>query len=62
MFVLNTFPDPQRVQQIRTPGDAKSALLELGILLLELWHETTFEARFPAASMTTEYFARFRLA
>jgi hypothetical protein len=61
-FVLNTFPDHQRVQQVRVPGDAKSALLELGILLLELWHETTFEARFPAASMTTEYFARFKLA
>jgi hypothetical protein len=61
-FVLNTFPNSGHVQQIQPHNDAKSALLELGIILLELWHETTFEARFPMVSTGIDYFTRFRLA
>ena len=63
-FVLNTFPDLEHTtsEQYQIGSDAKSALLELGILLLELWYETTFEARFPDIAIPTDYFARFKLA
>lgn len=47
----------------------KDALLELGIMLLELWHETTLEKYYPTSPMRqsgaplpTEYWGRFMLA
>ena len=61
-FVLSTFANPRHIQQLQTGSNARSALLELGILLLELWHETTFEARFTNTAIPSDYFARFRLA
>jgi hypothetical protein len=60
-FVRDTFPDSQHVLQAQSRNEAKSALLELGILLLELWHETTFEARFPDAAAPLGYSARLLL-
>lgn len=53
-------PDPYHPREVRT--NAKAALLELGILLLELWHETTLEARLSQTPPTTDYFGRLRVA
>ncbi|EGR49643.1 uncharacterized protein TRIREDRAFT_106623 [Trichoderma reesei QM6a] len=46
-------------------ADPKSTLLELGILLLEIWHQTTLENRFAANKAhqsASDYFARLSLA
>ncbi|KAK1237030.1 hypothetical protein MKX07_000452 [Trichoderma sp. CBMAI-0711] len=46
-------------------ADPKSTLLELGILLLEIWHQTTLENRFAANKahqFASDYFARLSLA
>ncbi|RFU72524.1 hypothetical protein TARUN_9734 [Trichoderma arundinaceum] len=45
-------------------ADPRSILLELGILLLEIWHQTTLEDRFPnrAGETSGEYFSRLSLA
>lgn len=44
--------------------EARRAILELGIMLLELWHETTFEAHYDALGVTisNDYFDRARWA
>lgn len=44
--------------------EARRAILELGIMLLELWHETTFEAHCDALGVTVShnYFDRARWA
>lgn len=54
----NPWPDPG--QHVIT--DAKTALLELGIVLLEIWHEVALESRFPDASSPIDYFGRLRQA
>ena len=43
---------------------ARQVILELGIMLLELWHETTFEAQCAAFNVTVgdEYFERVKWA
>jgi hypothetical protein len=61
-FILSTFPNSWNRQQVGGRSDAKSALLELDILLLEIWHETCFEAGYPNAPAITEYKTRFELA
>ncbi|KIW35146.1 uncharacterized protein PV07_01861 [Cladophialophora immunda] len=40
----------------------KEALLELGIMLLELWHEKTIEDQFPGTLVPAEYWGKLRLA
>ena len=40
----------------------RSVMLELGIMLLELWHETTFEAHFPALPPNDDYYNRVSFA
>lgn len=41
--------------------DPKSALLELGFLLLETWHGTTWEARFRWSVRSIRYYERLAL-
>ncbi|KAL7808811.1 hypothetical protein V8C44DRAFT_335461 [Trichoderma aethiopicum] len=45
-------------------AEPKSTLLELGILLLEIWHQTTLEIHFAdkADRFTSDYFTRLSLA
>lgn len=45
-------------------AEPKSTLLELGILLLEIWHQTTLESHFAdkADRFTSDYFTRLSLA
>lgn len=40
----------------------KEALLELGIMLLELWHEKTIEDQFSGTPVPADYWGRLRLA
>jgi hypothetical protein len=47
---------------LTTQIEPKKALLELGILLLEIWHETTLESRFGLNKAPIEYYARLALA
>ena len=42
--------------------EPKVVLLELGILLLEIWHEMTLETRFAITEAVTNYYERQRLA
>lgn len=42
--------------------EPKVALLELGILLLEIWHEMTLETRFSLTEAPIEYYSRLVLA
>ena len=42
--------------------EPKVALLELGILLLEIWHKTTLEARFGLEKAPTAYYDRMARA
>ncbi|PTB69280.1 hypothetical protein BBK36DRAFT_1110097 [Trichoderma citrinoviride] len=45
-------------------AEPKSTLLELGILLLEIWHQTTLEHRFAGVTnqISSDYFTRLSLA
>ncbi|KAM3088303.1 hypothetical protein ACMFMG_002357 [Clarireedia jacksonii] len=47
---------------LTTQIEPKKALLELGILLLEIWHETTLELRFGLDKAPTGYYERLALA
>lgn len=47
---------------IKPDSAPKETLLELGIMLLELWHEKTIEDEFTGAPIPTEYWGRLRLA
>lgn len=40
----------------------RTVMLELGIMLLELMHETTFEAQCPALPSNDDYYVRFSIA
>ncbi|EAQ93048.1 predicted protein [Chaetomium globosum CBS 148.51] len=61
-FISLTFENNGRLVPPH-PGviDAKAALLELGILLLELWHQSPFEAR-PGATGGGGYYQRLAAA
>jgi hypothetical protein len=54
-FVMCRFGGAQQVERSIEP---KVALLELGILLLEVWHKTTLEARFGLREAPTAYYDR----
>ena len=47
---------------LRPAVDPKSALLELGILLLEIWHSKTLEAQFSLPRSPVEYYERLAWA
>jgi len=44
------------------PIEPKIAMLELGIMLLEIWHETTLETQFSLRESPTKYHKRLALA
>jgi hypothetical protein len=46
----------------RQQVEPKVVLLELGILLLEIWHEMTLETRFSLTEVITNYYNRQKLA
>jgi hypothetical protein len=58
-FVQCTFSGTKQAPQGIEP---KVALLELGILLLEIWHKTTLEARFGLEEAPTAYYDRMARA
>lgn len=58
-FVQCTFGGVQTASRSIEP---KVALLELGILLLEIWHKTTLEARFGLEKAPTVYYDRMARA
>lgn len=51
--------DPRQQQEVVKP---KAALLELGILLLEIWHEMTLETRFSLPAVPDGHYERLALA
>ena len=58
-FVRCTFGDTRTASRSVEP---KVALLELGILLLEIWHKTTLEARFGQEKAPKAYYDRMARA
>lgn len=58
-FVACTFDSTQGEPKTVEP---KLAMLELGILLLEIWHKTTLERRFGVQKATTSYYDRMARA
>jgi hypothetical protein len=58
-FVQCTFGGTKQAHRSIEP---KVALLELGILLLEIWHKTTLEARFGLEEAPTAYYDRMARA
>jgi hypothetical protein len=58
-FVRCTFSGTTQAERSIEP---KVALLELGILLLEIWHKTTLEARFGLKEAPTAYYDRMARA
>ena len=61
-FVSLTFDDRTRSTQPERSVEPKMALLELGILLLEVWHEITLETRFSLEDAPSGYYQRLALA
>ncbi|KAI9835734.1 MAG: hypothetical protein M1819_001912 [Sarea resinae] len=61
-FVSVTFDGVTRNTQSQRNIDPKIVLLELGILLLEIWHERTLESRFPDIEAPKNPWERFALA
>jgi hypothetical protein len=60
--IMQTFPKGLIDHNKGIFHEPRRALLELGILLLELWHDTTLEARFPLSPVPRNYYGRLRLA
>ncbi|KAH8812883.1 hypothetical protein F5884DRAFT_317909 [Xylogone sp. PMI_703] len=60
-FVTITFDDNTGSMQVAQKIEPKVALLELGILLLEIWHETTLETRFCLEEAPRGYYQRLAL-
>ena len=58
-FVRSTFDGSRAASHSIEP---KVALLELGILLLEIWHKTTLESRFGLEQAPTAYYDRMARA
>ena len=50
--------DPSQVPLV----ELKQTLLDLGVLLLEIWHSQTLEEHFRLQHVPTEYYGRLRLA
>ncbi|KAJ5127854.1 hypothetical protein N7448_008633 [Penicillium atrosanguineum] len=61
-FVSLTFDDSNTNVLPQQNIDPKIALLELGILLLEIWHMTTLETQFSLKESPVEYYERLTLA
>ncbi|CEJ62663.1 hypothetical protein PMG11_11157 [Penicillium brasilianum] len=61
-FVSLTFDDSNANVLPEQNIDPKIALLELGILLLEIWHKTTLESQFSLKESPVEYYERLTLA
>ncbi|KAJ9148962.1 hypothetical protein NKR23_g4735 [Pleurostoma richardsiae] len=61
-FISLVFDDQKSVEQPRCQIQPRVALLELGILLLELWHQQPFEARFGQDSTADGYYQRLAMA
>ncbi|KAI9788455.1 MAG: hypothetical protein M1816_006891 [Peltula sp. TS41687] len=61
-FVSLTFDDISPSALPRGKVEPKVALLELGILLLEIWHETTLETRFSLTRAPIGHYERLTLA
>lgn len=61
-FVSFNFDEKSTLRTHDAVVQPKLALLEFGILLLEIWHRTTFEARFSLEETTTGYYKRLALA
>ena len=62
-FITRDFP-PKPADRSHRPPHAKTTLLELGILLLEIWHITSFEqyAESKGVACESTYGARYDLA
>ncbi|KAK3314333.1 hypothetical protein B0H66DRAFT_483219 [Apodospora peruviana] len=61
-FVSTSFAKDATHLQGRQLAEPKVALLGLGILLLEIWHEETLEAHFSLEKRPTEFYERLVLA
>ena len=61
-FVSLTFDDSSASAPTQQNVDPKVALLELGILLLEIWHGTTLETQFSLKEAPGGYYERLALA
>lgn len=61
-FVSTSFAKDATHLQCRQLAQPKAALLGLGILLLEIWHEETLEAHFSVEKRPTEFYERLALA
>jgi len=62
-FILAPFPQGcTAATQPQPQADPKLALLELGILLLEIWYEETLEAHFSLDRHPTEFYERLTWA
>lgn len=58
-FVSAAIDSPEPDAAVRSRNtEPKVVLLELGILLLEIWHQTTLEARFGLNEAPTDYYLR----
>jgi len=61
-FVSTSFTKDATHLQCRQQIEPKAALLGLGILLLEIWHEETLEAHFALEKRPTGFYERLALA
>jgi hypothetical protein len=61
-FVSHSFNPGIKISQPGREAEPKEALLELGIMLLEIWHETTLESRFPLTDPLVGHYMRLSLA
>jgi hypothetical protein len=61
-LVSETFPTNHGASSHQRPVSPKETLLELAILLLELWDDMTLEARFQTSSLGGDYTHRRNLA
>jgi len=61
-FVSTSFVKDATHLQCQQMAEPKVALLGLGILLLEIWHEETLEAHFSLEKRPTEFYERLALA
>jgi len=61
-FVSLTFDNNNASALPQQSVDPKVALLELGILLLEIWHKRTLETQFSSKEATVGYYEHLALA
>ncbi|KAF2729895.1 hypothetical protein EJ04DRAFT_527438 [Polyplosphaeria fusca] len=63
-YVSSTFDHANSATKLGQPSsvEPKIAMLELGILLLEIWHEKTLEAQFSLTKTPVKYHERLALA